>query len=260
MIKGTSTNYLDAFSNFKKIVWEQNAPIYAFFAKLSEALEEYSMLLYTQTREMVSERIKKSLILSQFADQCPKKWHSRIIEAANVDLNISDQIKLILDATKHELLINKWSNNEEEDQVAHINKVRSDKTKRNEMSTRHVSEERPMPRSRDTIVCYNCFKRGHVKKECRSPTYCQACREEHKPGSVECRNSWKYGQISREHTKERSNNQVFQRRVGNQSYERGYNHNRNPQRDNYRGRGSYRQNYRPSNDDIQRYEKISIKW
>src|SRR5215469_5508165 len=198
MIKGTSTNYLDAFSNFKKIVWEQNAPIYAFFAKLSEALEEYSMLLYTQTREMVSERIKKSLILSQFADQCPKKWHSRIIEAANVDLNISDQIKLILDATKHELLINKWSNNEEEDQIAHINKDRSDKTKRNEMSTRHVSEERPMPRSRDTIVCYNCFKRGHVKKECRSPTYCQACKEEHKPGSVECKNAWKYGQINKE--------------------------------------------------------------
>src|SRR5215469_15931334 len=198
MIKGTSTNYLDAFSNFKKVIWEQNAPIYAFFAELSEAVEEYSMILYTQTREVVSERIKKSLILSQFAEQCPKKWHSRIIEAANVDLNISDQIKLILDATKHELLINKWSNNEEEDQVAHINKVRSDKTKRNEMSTRHVSEERPMPRSRDTIVCYNCFKRGHVKKECRSPTYCQACKEEHKPGSVECKNAWKYGQINKE--------------------------------------------------------------
>src|SRR5215469_2441053 len=254
MIKGTSTNYLDAFSNFKKIIWEQNAPIYAFFAKLSEALEEYSMLLYTQTREIVSERIKKSLILSQFAEQCPKKWHSRIVEASNIDLNISDQIKLILDATKHELLINKWNINEEEDQIAHINKGRFDKTKHNQLSTRHVTEGRPISKNKDTIVCYNCFRRGHIKKECRSPAYCQDCREEHKQGSAECRNSWKYGQISREHTKERTNNQVFQRKLGNQSYERGYNHSRNPHRDNHRGRGSYRQNYRPSHEDIQRHE------
>src|SRR5215469_788463 len=59
---------------------------------------------------------------------------------------------------------------------------------------------------------------------------------------------------SREHTNERANNQTFQRKLGNQSYERSYNHSRNPQRDNYRGRGSYRQNYRPRNEDIQRYE------
>src|SRR5215469_14121336 len=111
-----------------------------------------------------------------------------------------------------------------------------------------------MSGNRAPIVCYNCYKKGHLKKDCRSPTYCQACREEHKPGSVECRNSWKYGQINREHTKERSNSHAFQQRQGNQSYGRGYNHNRNPQRGNYRGRGSYRQNYRPSNEDIQRYE------
>src|SRR5215469_11381923 len=254
MIKGTSTNYLDAFSNFKKVIWEQNAPIYAFFAELSEAVKEYSILLYTQTREIVSERINKSLILSQFAEQCPKKWHSRIVEAANIDLNMSDQIKQILDVTKHELLINKWNINEEEDQIAHINKGRIDKTKRDQLSTRLVTEGRPIPKNKDTIVCYNCFRRGHLKKECRSPAYCRDCREEHKQGSAECRNSWKYGQISREHTNERINNQIFQRKLGNQSYERSYNHNRNPQRDNHRGRGSYQQNYRPSNEDIQRHE------
>ena len=116
-----------------------------------------------------------------------------------------------------------------------------------------MNKGRSMSRSRAPIVCYNCFKKGHVKKECRSPTYCQACREEHKPGSVECKNAWKYGQINKE---QRGNNYRYasQERSGNQVYEKGNNHYRNPQRGNYRGRGSYRQNYRPSYENIQRYQ------
>src|SRR5215469_14336633 len=172
--------------------------------------------------------------MSQFLEECPKKWHSRIVEAANLDLNTSDQIKQILDATKHELLTNKWSNNEEDEQVAYVNRGRSDKKDQNQTNARHINKGRSMSRSRAPIVCYNCFKKGHVKKECRSPTYCQACREEHKPGSVECKNAWKYGQINKE---QRGNNYRYaaQERSGNQVYEKGNNQYRNHQRGNYRG-------------------------
>src|SRR5215469_11764769 len=64
MIKGLATNYMEAFINFKKIVWTQNMPIYGFFTKLADSIEEYAMLMYSQTKEVVSERIKRSLILS----------------------------------------------------------------------------------------------------------------------------------------------------------------------------------------------------
>src|SRR5215469_392970 len=232
MIKGVATNYLEAFSNFKKIIWSQNLPIYGFFTKLSDAIEEYAMLMYTQTREMVSERIKRSLILAQFLEQCPMKWHSRIVEVSNLDLNTSDQIKQILDATKHELLTNKWSNNEVDEQIAYMNRGRSDTKGQRQMNNKNANRGRSLSRNRAPIVCYNCYKKGHVKKDCRSPTYCQACRDERKPVSVECKNSWKYAQLNREHTKERGNNyrHEFQERKGNQVYERSSNQYRNPQR------------------------------
>src|SRR5215469_12115934 len=117
MIRGVATNYLEAFANFKKILWAQNSPIYGIFTKLSDAIEEYAMLMYSQTREIVSEKIKRSLILAQFLEQCPKRWHSRIIEVSNLELNLIDQIEQILDATKHELLTNNWSNKDEDEQV-----------------------------------------------------------------------------------------------------------------------------------------------
>src|SRR5215469_470950 len=76
MIRGVATSYIEAFTNFKKIVWTSNVPIYGIFTKLSDAIEEYVMLMYSQTREVVTEKIKRSLILSQFVEECPKRWHS----------------------------------------------------------------------------------------------------------------------------------------------------------------------------------------
>src|SRR5215469_7426656 len=99
-----------------------------------------------------------------------------------------------------------------------------------------MNKGRSLSRNRTSITCYNCYKKGHMKKDCRSPTYCQSCRQEHKPGSVECKNSWKYGQLNREHTKDRGNNY------------------RLPQNDAYRGRNAYRQNYRPRYENRQRYQ------
>src|SRR5215469_1896143 len=174
-------------------------PIYGFFTKLADAIEEYAMLMYSQTKEVVSERIKRSLILSQFLEQCPRKWQSRVIEVSNLDLNTSDQIKMILDTTKHELLTNNWNNNEESDQIAYLSRGRSNKNDQNKGNSRDTNRGRSMSRLRKPIVCYNCFKKRHIKRECRSPTFCQDCRQEHKPGSEECKNAWKYGQLSRDH-------------------------------------------------------------
>src|SRR5215469_3920852 len=100
------------------------------------------MLMYNQTREIVSEKIKRSLILSQFLEQCPKRWHSRIIEVSNLELNLSDQIKQILDATKHELLTNNWSNKEEEEQVAYLNRSRSNNIDQRQVNARNVNKRR----------------------------------------------------------------------------------------------------------------------
>src|SRR5215469_18589778 len=97
------------------------------------------MLMYSQTMEVVSERIKGSLILSQFLENCPRKWQSRIMEVSNLELNTSDQIKLILDTTKHELLTNKWSNNEENDQVAYLSRGRSNKNDQSKENSRDIN-------------------------------------------------------------------------------------------------------------------------
>jgi len=261
MIRGIATNYLEAFTNFKKIVWVQNSPIYGIFTKLSDAIEEYAMLMYSQTREIVSEKIKRSLIMAQFLESCPKRWHQRISEVTNLELNISDQIKQILDATKHELLTNNWNNRDEDEQVAYLNRGRSDQK---QVNARYMNKRRPISRDRNSIICYNCYKRGHLKKDCRSLTYCQTCRQEHKPGSVECKNSWKYGQLNR---KDRGNNYRYasQERRGNQAYEGSTNQYRNSQRervfqntprgnDTYRGRDTYRQNHRSKYEHRQRYQ------
>ena len=95
-----------------------------------------------------------------------------------------------------------------------------------------------------------------MKKDYRSPTYCQSCRQEHKPGSVECKNSWKYGQLNREHRKDRRNNYRYdsQDRRANQSLDRNRSQYRNPQNDTYRDRNTYRQNCRPKYENRQRYQ------
>src|SRR5215469_7675980 len=171
------------------------------------------MLMYSQTMEVVSERIKRSLILSQFLEHCPRKWQSRIMEVSNLELNTSDQIKLILDTTRHELLTNNWSNIEENDQVAYMSRGRTNKKDQSKENTRYTNRGRSMSRSRKPIVCYNCFKKGHIKKECRSPAYCQDCRQEHKPGSADCKNAWKYGQLSRDHRKDKNGNYGYEPQV-----------------------------------------------
>src|SRR5215469_801268 len=180
---------------------------------------------------------------------------------------------MILDIAKHELLTNNWSNNEENDQVAYMSRGRTNKKDQSKENTGYTNRGRSMSRSRKPIVCYNCFKKGHVKKECRSPAYCQDCRQEHKPGSADCKNAWKYGQLSRDHRKDKNGNYGYepqvrrdnnyryssQQRSGNQYYNENSNQFRNPQRGNYKGRGTYRhnynQNYRPNSEDIQRYEE-----
>ena len=268
MIRGLATNFMDAFINFKSITWDKNMPIYGFFTKLTDAIEEYGMLMYSQAKEVVSERVKRSLILAQFLENCPKRWLNRLIEVANVDLNISDQIKVILDATKHELLINTWKNFEEGDQVAHVSKGKFNKKEQNKENSKDINKGRSMSRARESITCYNCFKKGHIKKECRSPAYCQACRQEHKPGSEECKNTWRYGQVSKDHKKNNNGNYGYQTQ-GNRdnSYQHGstnhyYNGYRNQYRNhrgNYRGRGTHNQNYssnyRHNNEESRRHEE-----
>src|SRR5215469_16303137 len=139
-----------------------------------------------------------------------------------------------------------------------MSRSRSDKKGQRQVYAKNVNRGRSMSRNRAPIVCYNCYKKGHVKKDCRSPTYCQACRDEHKPGSVDCKNAWKYAHINR---KDRGNNHRYasQERSGNQTYEGSYKQNRNPQRGAYRGRGTYRQNYRPTYEDRQRYQNTFNK-
>src|SRR5215469_18763019 len=126
-----------------------------------------------------------------------------------------------------------------------------------------------MSRGREPITCYNCYKKGHIKRECRSPAYCQICRQEHKPGSEECKNAWRYGQLSKDHKKNKNGNYSYQTQ-GNRDnsyqqgsanhYYNGYgNEYRKPQRGNYRGRGTHNQNYnsnyRPNSEDNRRYEE-----
>src|SRR5215469_15354092 len=120
------TNNIDSekekiFLARSKIDSSNNNTIKSFIESCKD-ISEYSMLMYSQTKEVVSERVKKSLILAQFLEHCPKRWRNRVIEVANIDLNISEQIKVILNTTKHELLINNWRNLEEGEQIAHINK------------------------------------------------------------------------------------------------------------------------------------------
>src|SRR5215469_16613936 len=107
--------------------------------------------------------------MSQFLEECPKKWHSRIVEAANLDLNTSDQIKQILDATKHELLTNKWSKNEDDEQVAYVNRGRSDKKDQNQTNARHINKGRSMSRSRAPIVCITVIKRVTLRRNAEAP-------------------------------------------------------------------------------------------
>src|SRR5215469_2693116 len=220
------------------------------------------------TNEVVSERVKRSLILAQFLEQCPKRWHNRVIEVANVDLNISDQIKVILDTSKHELLINTWRNLEEVDQVAHVSRNKFIKKDQNKQDSKDVQKGRSMSRPRKTITCFNCFKKGHVKKECRSPPYCQACREEHTPGSEVCRNAWRYGHMGKDHKKNSAGNYNYQTQSDkDKSYQKAnthqhyngysnqYGNSRGNFRGNYRGRGMYGQfhdsHYRPNDEGNQ---------
>src|SRR5215469_6406857 len=117
-----------------------------------------------------------------------------------------------------------------------------------------MNGDRSMYRGREYIVCYNCFEKGHIKRECRNPPFCQSCRQEHKFGSEECKNAWRYGQLSRDHR-----NNSYQQGSGNHYYNGYGNQYRKPQRGNFRGRGihnqNYNLNYRPSSEDIRRHEE-----
>jgi len=234
--------------------------------------------------------------LSQFLENCPKRWRNRVIEVANIDLNISEQIKVILDTTKHELLINNWRNLEEVEQIAHINKNKDNKKIQKQQNSNDSQKGRSISKIKETMVCFNCFRMGHTKKECRNPTYCQACRDEHIPGSEVCGNAWRYEKIGKDHKKYSNGNynygnyntknynngdfnnyqtqadkdNTYQNDNTNQNYtgyQNQYGNNRGNFRGNfrsyYRGGGTYNQyhnnDYRQNNGGDYRHENNVYK-
>src|SRR5215469_8056071 len=84
---------------------------------------------------------------------------------------------------------------------------------------------------------------GHIKKECRNPPYCQACRDEHIPGSEVCRNAWRYGKIGKDH-KEYSNGNYNNGNYDDKNYNNGNFNNYQIQADE----GNTYQNYNTNQD------------